>query len=312
MKIVRGLSRLGGFLKGSVVTIGVFDGVHIGHRSVIRRVVERAHKLKLKSVILTFDPHPLKILRPASKIPSLISLSHRTKLIRELGADTLIVVNFTKSFARLSPGTFLKDVLVKRLGSREAYVGSNFYFGRGASADVNKFKNLAKSYGIRIKIVRPVKVSGKVVSSSLIRKLISKGDLGPASRLLGRRVSVFGTVVSGANLARELGYPTANINPHHEAVPPSGVYAVTADLAGKRLRGILNIGVRPTFYAPRDRESAIELHIFDFHERIYGREVEIFFVKKLRNEIKFAEKEALVAQIKKDEKKARAVLRRIY
>lgn len=310
MKVVHGIKNLKESIRGSVVTIGVFDGVHIGHKRVIDKAVSRARELRLESVVLTFDPHPAKMLEPRPSVPSLISLDHRIRLIGALGVDTLVVVKFTRKLAALSPERFVKDVLVRRLGAKCVYVGENFYFGAGAKAGVNKLKRIAAVFGVEVAEVQAVKVRGRIASSSLARALISKGDLDAASKILGRPVSVLGTVVRGSRLARELGYPTANINPHHEAIPPAGVYAVKVRLDKSYYKGVLNIGVRPTFYAPRDRETEIEVHIFNFKNNIYGRDIEVFFIKKIRDEFEFEGRGALIDRIKLDEKTARAILLR--
>ena len=309
MKTIRGLRKLKRPIKGSIVTIGVFDGVHIGHRKVINKVVSAAKKLCLKSVVLTFDPHPLKVLHTSSGVPSLISLNHRIKLIKELGLDVLVILKFTKSIAGLAPEKFVRDILICKIGMKEIYVGKDFYFGKGASSGPEVLKNLAKKFLFKTTMVKSVKIGRNIVSSSVIRRFIINGNIEKASRFLGRPVSVLGTVVGGSKLARVLGYPTANINPHHEAIPPSGVYAVRVRFKKRVLKGVLNIGSKPTFYSPKDRKTAIEVHIFDFDKRIYGRELEVLFVKKIRDEFKFKDKDALVAQIRQDEAIARKLLR---
>lgn len=294
--------------KGAVIAIGVFDGVHIGHRKIIKSAVGRAGKLGLKSVVLTFDPHPMKVIRPGAKVPSLISICHRVRLIKEIGAAAVVILKFTKAVARMSAGEFIGDVLIKRFGMKELYVGQDFRFGAGAVTGIKDLGLLASAYDFRLNVVKPVKADRQIVSSSAIRRLIMKGDIRKAQKFLGRPVSVLGTVVSGARLARELGYPTANINPHHEVIPPSGVYAVRVRLNKDMLNGVLNIGFRPTFYGPRDKEPSIEVHIFDFNKRIYGKDLEIFFVRKIRDESRFADKDALVEQVRKDENAARSIL----
>ncbi|MCM8761579.1 MAG: bifunctional riboflavin kinase/FAD synthetase [Candidatus Omnitrophica bacterium] len=311
MNIIKGLNALKRPRAGSVVTIGVFDGVHIGHVKVIGGVVKAAKKLKAKSIVFTFEPHPAKVLHTEVDIPSLMSLAHRIRLIGSLGVDILVIVNFTDAVSGMSAVEFMENVLVKKAGVKEVHVGDNFYFGRGALAGVAVLKEIARQFSFRVKIVKPAKVAGRMVSSSLIRSLILSGDIKNAARLLGRPVSILGTVVSGARLARELGYPTANINPHHEVIPPRGVYAVLVRFKGKLYEGVLNIGSRPTFYAPRDQEPTIEVHIFGFKGRIYGMDIEVFFIKKLREEMAFSSKEDLVRQIEKDSRAARKVLRSV-
>lgn len=310
MKILRGLGSLRLAQQSSVVTIGVFDGVHVGHGAVIRKAIARAKILGLESVVITFDPNPAKVLSSSSKAPSLISLEHRIRLIDSMSPDYVAVLKFTKTLASFSPEAFAKNILLAHAGAGEVYVGDNFYFGKAAEADAQELQRLGIRLGFKVTIVRAVRIGRKRISSSYIRKLVTSGRLDEAEKFLGRPVSVLGTVVSGANLARELGYPTANLNPHHEVIPPSGVYAVMVRYSGKLFKGVLNIGNRPTFYAPRDQEPALEVHIFGFKKRIYGHDLEVFFIKKIRDEKKFSGKEGLIRQIKKDEKSALAILRK--
>jgi riboflavin kinase/FMN adenylyltransferase len=306
MRLLRGLGRLRLPEGGSITTIGVFDGVHLAHARIIGGAVKRARALGLKSVVITFDPHPARVLGGAAGVPSLISLEHRIRLIGALGPDYIVVARFTRSFAALKPEAFASRVLVSKAGAREVYIGDNFYFGRGASAGPASLEKIGRRLGFRVHIVPAVRIGSRRVSSSAIRALVRSGRLAEASRLLGRPVSVYGTVARGARIARELGYPTANINPHHEVTPPSGVYAVCANRAGRIYKGILNIGTRPTFYAPRDREPAIEVHMFGFRRKIYGEDIEVSFIKKIRDERRFRSARDLVRQIHKDERRALA------
>ena len=308
MKVIRGFKALEGHIKGSVVTVGVFDGVHVGHRDIISKVVSSARKTKLTSIVLTFDPHPIKVLRPHYEISSLISLNHRIRLIEDLGVDILIIAKFTGLFSRLNAEEFVKNILVNKLRIRHLFAGENFYFGKNASAGSKALKRLSKRFEFKITVIKSVKIGKHVISSSRIRKLISQGKLRAAASLLGRPVSVFGTVVKGSGIAKGLGYPTANINPHHEVIPPHGVYAVKVRLDKKMLRGILNIGFRPTFYNYRDEEPTIEAHLFGFKGNLYNKDIEVFFVKKIRLERKFKSRTMLVKQIKSDMKTARRIL----
>ncbi|MDD5428625.1 MAG: adenylyltransferase/cytidyltransferase family protein, partial [Candidatus Omnitrophica bacterium] len=206
MKIIKGLKHLKRQPEGSVVTIGVFDGLHIGHRHVIEKAVRAAKESnRLASVAVTFDPHPVKVLSPGRYIPSLISLKHRIRLIEEIGADKLVIVKFTKSFSKMPPEKFVKNILIGKLRMKHIFVGENFYFGRGAGAGTELLRKLSRKYGFGITAVKPVKVSGRIANSSLTRDLISKGKLREAARLLGRPVSVLGTVVKGSGIARGLG-----------------------------------------------------------------------------------------------------------
>ncbi len=289
---------------GSAVTIGVFDGIHIGHKAVIGRAIEASRKNGLVSAVLTFDPHPLKLINPSSNVPNLISLDHRIRLIENMGADLTVVLDFTKPVSRLSPEDFVSDILIEGMNAKEIYVGENFFFGRNAEAGTRELAEIAGRYGVKVEVVRPVRRLGVIVSSSAIRRLILNGNIGKAALFLGRPVSVLGTVVKGISLARELGFPTANINPHHEVVPPGGVYAVRVKVADTLKKGVVNIGLRPTFYSSRDLEPTIEVHIFDFNERIYDQDLEVLFIKKLRDEKRFDDKKALIRQIRQDARNA--------
>lgn len=315
MKIIRGLKNIKIPGRGSCVTIGVFDGVHAGHKKIISRVVAQSRRLRMKSVVITFDPHPASVLNPKSKIPSLISLDHRIRLIESLGVDILIIVKFTRTFSSLPAQIFVKNILVGRLRTKRIFVGENFYFGKNAAANTAVLKRLSKCFKFKLTTISPIKAAGHVVSSSLIRRLITSGDLHQAAKLLSRPVSVFGTVVKGHGLAVGLGFPTANINPHHEIVPPCGVYAVRVTLGThpkmicpRSYHAVLNIGLRPTFYSPRDEEPTIEVHLFGFKGNLYGKDIEVEFVKKIRDERKFRSKKALVNRIRADAALARKIL----
>jgi riboflavin kinase/FMN adenylyltransferase len=195
--------------------------------------------------------------------------------------------------------------LVKKFRARAIVVGEDFRFGKDASSGIQDLVRIARARSVKVDIVRHLKRGGKIISSTIIRKMVLKGRIDKASELLGRPFSILGTVVGGARLARKLGYPTANVNPHHEAMPPSGVYAVRIKFGSRLYNGVMNIGVKPTFYDHgRDREPSIEVHIFGFRQRIYGRDLEITFVRRLRAEKKFKTIDSLIRQIKRDESEA--------
>ncbi len=296
-------------MKKSVVTIGVFDGVHIGHRAVIKKIVRRAKAVGAVSIVVTFDPHPLKVLGAGHLVPSLMSLKHRVRAIKDMGVDKVMVMKFDRRLSGMDPDGFIKNIIRKRLNAVEVFVGEDFCFGKGAGADIRALKRIGTAAGLKVYPVPAVRSEGRIISSSGIRGLVSAGRIREASKLLGRPFSILGTVVSGAKLARVLGYPTANINPHHEAMPPSGVYAVNVKLNKRLLKGVMNIGVRPTFYDHgRDAEPSIEAHIFDFHGSIYGKDLEIIFVKRIRAEKKFNTIDSLIAQVRRDEKAAKRLL----
>jgi riboflavin kinase/FMN adenylyltransferase len=302
MQILHGINQLKKYPK-PVVAMGVFDGVHRGHRSILRQAVACARRINGRSIALTFWPHP-------QKEKSLYSLEHRLRLIASFGIDACAVVNFNSRFAGMEAEDFVKNILARKLGARYVYVGKNFRFGRSARGDYKVLKRLAKVYGFRLKLFKVLKTKNTPISSTVIRGLIRAGKLSVAQKLLGRPVSVLGTVVRGASFARKLGFPTANINPHHEVIPPSGVYAVNALIDRKRFNGLCNIGFNPTFNQGSLRDPHIELHIFNFQKNIYAKPVEIRFIRKIREEKKFPTAFALIEQIEKDIKVAHALFSR--
>jgi len=298
--------------------IGIFDGVHRGHQKILKRLVREAARSRTRALVITFFPHPRKVLNPKSKIPSLISLKHRIGLIKDLGVDFFVVIKFTKSIARMAPEDFIQKILIERLNIKMLVVGKSFLFGSKGKGNFNLLKKASRIYGFKLFGVESVKLKGLAISSTRIRKKIEIGDLKNAALMLGRPVTVLGTVARGRGIGKKIGFPTANIDPHHEAIPPSGVYAVDVKIHKKNFKGILNIGTRPTFSRLRtthgvypeqgrgirvrgmDIDPIIELHIFNFKKHIYGKDLEIVFKRKIREERRFSSVEALQRQIKTD------------
>lgn len=309
MKIYKSLKSIQRPLKGAVVAVGIFDGVHVGHMRIIKSLVRRAKALRKKSVVLTFFPHPFSILYPKKTIPLLSSLDHRLRLLKSLGVDIIVLIRFNKGFANMRPETFVSRVLMDKLNMKEMLVGEDFIFGRRGGGDTASLKRLAKKHGFKFRKITLLKIKGKAVSSTYIRALILKGKLKKASHLLGRPVSILGTVKQGTKIGRMLGFPTANIDPHHEAIPPSGVYAVRVTLDKSTYKGIVNIGFRPTFHPPHYApEPTIEVHIMNFKKDIYGRDLEIIFTKRIRPEKRFKDRESLKRRITLDVEAARKIL----
>lgn len=310
MRIIRGIKNLK--VKGpTAVTIGIFDGVHKGHRKILKELKKYSRIMKGKSCVITFEPHPLKILTPKESPPSLISTAHKMRLLEANGVGAALVINFTKYFSKTAPSRFAEEILKKRLNAKLLLVGEDFVLGKGRSGDVRHLKEIGVRFGFNVRSVKSLKSNGRVISSTLIRRLIMSGRLAEAKKLLGRDVAVLGTVGKGARRGREIGFPTANIDPHHEAVPPSGVYMVRAKFGGRSYNGVVNIGFCPTFHPASARgrgvhshrkyaEPVIEAHIFDFDGNIYGRDMEIIFLKKIRDEKKFGGPRELAMRIEKD------------
>lgn len=290
MRTIFGLVKIKRIPK-AVVALGVFDGVHRAHREILKYAVKQAQSIKGRSVVVTFWPHP-------QGQASLYSLKHRLRLIEELGVDTCIVINFSPSFAKISAEDFVKDILVDRIGARYICIGKNFRFGKEARGDFKLFKRLSHEYRFGLKVFGVMKVKRLPISSTSIRRAISRGNLKAAQSLLLEPVSVLGTVIRGNSLAKQLGFPTANINPHHEVLPPSGVYAVKVIFKHKKFKGVCYIGSKPTFKPQSGKH--IEVHIFNFKQKIYAKDLEIQFIRKIRNEKKFSSAALLARQIKKD------------
>ncbi len=305
MILIRGLRKLRKF-SNPVVALGVFDGVHLGHINILKSTVARARIIKGQSIVITFDPHP-------QKEPSLYSLEHRLRLFKQLGLDAAIVINFSKVFSAIPAQSFLKDILCAKIGARYIYVGKNFRFGKGAKGDLKLLKDSGKACGYKLKAFDVIRVLNKPVSSTSIRRLIKIGDLVHAGKLLTRQVSILGTVIPGNSLGRLIGFPTANINPHHEVIPPSGIYAVRVSIEARAYSGVCYIGTRPTLESswgkPANPKVHVEVHIFDFKGDIYNKYLEIRFIKKIRQDRKFRTIKSLAAQIEKDAAAAKKILR---
>jgi riboflavin kinase/FMN adenylyltransferase len=301
MKILYGVKQIRRF-RNPVLALGVFDGVHRGHINILRSAVRKARSIKGRSVVMTFWPHP-------QKEESLYSLEHRLRLFDQIGIDACIVVNFTETFAGMSPEDFIRDILAGKIGAHYIYVGRNFRFGKSQKGDLRTLRKSAKVYNYKLKAFSVIKTQDKPVSSTYIRRLIKSGEFKKAQYLLTRPVSILGSVIPGDYLGRKIGFPTANINPHHEVIPPSGIYAVRVILDNKKYKGVCYIGRRPTLQT-QDLElrTHIEVHIFNFKRNIYNKYLEIQFIKKIREDKKFKDFATLARQIQKDVAAAKKIL----
>jgi riboflavin kinase / FMN adenylyltransferase len=306
MEILHSISELGELDGPLFLAIGVFDGVHLGHRAVISTSARHAHSAEGTPVVLTFDPHPAKVLRPNNSPHLITSTPHKVALIRALGVSHLLVIHFDEKFAATSPQQFVEQLLTSAKPLREICVGHEWSFGRNRAGNLTLLRELGSCHHFNVVGIPPVKVNGAVVSSTAIRARIERGDFAGAAVLLGRDYTILGTVKEGAKLGRQLGFPTANLSAHSEQFPPNGVYFVEAWLDGVLHHGLVNIGVRPTVTGEKG-ERSIELHLLDFHRDIYGADVEVRFVKFMRPEQKFESVEALAQQIATDVKTARAL-----
>lgn len=289
----------------SVLTLGNFDGLHMGHQELVRMIIHRAKEIGALSMVVTFRPHPLKVLAP-EKCPPLISIyEEKIRLFEKLGIDVLVKIPFTLEFSTMSPEDFVRDILCETLGAREIFVGYNYRFGKGREGDIRKLRALGEKYGFKVREIEQIAVDGEVVSSSKIRTLLKEGEVEHAARLLGRTYAITGIVVRGDGRGKGLGFPTANIASKHTIIPSDGVYAVRLVVRERAYDGIANIGMRPTF---SKKALAIEVHVFNFNEDIYGEDISLCFIRKIRQEKKFKGAEALVSQISADIEVAKEIL----
>lgn len=292
---------------GCVATVGVFDGVHLGHFHVLREVVARARSRSAISVMVTFADHPKSVL--LGRAPETVtSLEHRLLLFRRAGIDATLVLRFTPELRELTAERFTRRVLLDGLGLRELVFGFDSKFGRDRGGNPESLRPLSDSLDFSIAEVPPLRLSGRAVSSSFIREAVQLGDLDKASAMLGRPVSLLGTVIQGDRRGRELGFPTANLDLHHELQPPRGVYAGLVRLVGEEEPGLLpavvNLGCRPTF---AEAGESVEVHLLDWEGDLYGRELEVFFLQRQRAEMSFPDGEALRLQIAEDVAEARVI-----
>lgn len=300
MRILRTFGELTG---DTFLAIGVFDGVHLGHQRVIGRARDDAKAAGGISVVLTFDPHPMRILRPDQAPLLLTSTAHKLALIEKLGADACLLVKFDKEFSEMPAETFIQHIAP----CRQVCVGTRFRFGHNRAGDVRLMEQLAPNFGFTLREIQSVLTTdGEMISSTAVRQHVVTGNLERAAAMLGRPFSILGTVEKGDHRGRELGFPTANLDPHNEALPPNGVYAVRVAFGVERFGGVVNIGIRPTFEGERQR--VLEVHIFEFMREIYGMDIEVEFVKKLRDERKFESAAELKTQIAADVGVARQLL----
>ena len=304
MQILRSISELR-LLPGPLfLAIGVFDGVHLGHQAVISTSARHAQDANGTPVVVTFDPHPAKVLRPQDAPHLLTATPHKLALIRDLGVAHLLVLHFDRQFAATAPEEFVGQLVTNSAPLREICVGHEWSFGKGRAGNLALLKQLGPIHGFDVVGVQAVTLNGEVVSSTAIRRAVADGDLIKATQMLGREYTILGTVKAGAKLGRKLGFPTANLSAHSEQFPPNGVYVAEARLAGALFRGVANLGYRPTVSAGTP-ERLLELHLFDLNRDIYGEEVEVRFLRYLRPEQKFESVEALAGQISRDVAQAR-------
>ncbi len=307
MKVITNLTSAHTFLKpGSAIAIGNYDGVHFGHQAILKQLTTYAKAHKLRSVLLTFDPHPANILAPRAGLHRINTLDQKLELLAKTGLDGVIIQPFDKKFAHVKPKDFFEKILIKKLHAQFVIVGHDFTFGARRQGTTETLEKLGRLHHIAVRLVDAQTHHGVLVSSSVIRNLIREGNLPLANKLLTRSFFIDGTIVHGHHRGTALGIHTANIKTDNELLPPDGVYATFATIDHKKYASATNIGKNPTF---DDVERSIECHIFNFDKDLYGKKIRVTFEQKIRDEIRFASPKALVKQIEKDIAETKKILR---
>jgi riboflavin kinase/FMN adenylyltransferase len=305
MKIIRTLDDIPEILPNPVVTIGNFDGVHLGHREIFRRVKESAAEVGGVSVAITFFPHPLKVVAPDRNFKLITTYPQKEALIESSGIDYLISIPFSLEFAAISAEEFVNDILVRRIGVKRIIIGYDYAFGRDREGNVEMLRSLGGEFGFSVEMLEQIGDEGTPFSSSMVRTLIENGDVKGVIPLLGRYFSVGGKVVHGLQRGKELGFPTANIHPEEELLPKPGVYAVKVLHSGRILDGACNIGYNPTF---NNGKLTVEVHLLDFDGDLYGQVLRIYFISRIRDERPFFDVSELKQAIEKDIAVCREIL----
>ncbi len=291
----------------TLLTIGVFDGVHAGHRYLLEKLQQRAAEKNLLSGVVTFNPHPQSVLHPHNQLPGLSNLEDRIRAFQELDVNIVAVLTFTPRVAQLSAQEFM-SLVKKQLRMRGIMVGPDFTLGRGGEGNINLLRALGREMEFTVEVIPPFTINGEVVSSTLIRRALAQGDMRKVERLMGRYFHLRGKVITSDKRGRVLGFPTANLDipiTSGQALPGNGIYATIAQVDGKQFPSATNIGIRPTF---GEREKTVETHLLNYKGDLYGKDIRVEFVQKLRDEQRFPSSEELKAQIEKDVREVEAIL----
>ncbi len=306
MRVVRDLDSLQPRPPHVVLTIGNFDGVHLGHRAIFRKVVRTARALQGTAAVLTFEPHPLRVLAPQRAPLRINTAAEKVRLVEASHIDLLLVLEFNRRFADLSAEAFVAELLVGKLGIRHLIVGYDYAFGRNREGNSDFLAAKSRQYGFTLEALEPICRAGEVYSSTRIRQALLQGDVAGVIAVMGRNFTLDGRVVHGAGRGRQLGFPTANLETDKELLPATGVYAVKVKWQGRLYDAVVNIGRRPTF---ANQEATLEIHLLDFQQDLYGQTLRIYFVERLRPEQRFASVEALKSAVHNDIEQARDCLR---
>ena len=304
MKIIRHASHHSPF-PHPVIGLGNFDGVHLGHRMILSRLVAAARERRGTALAMTFYPHPLSVLRPGSPVPLILGLGEKLRRIAELGVDGIVLQRFGRAFSQLAPEAFVRQYLLDAIGVEKILVGHNFSFGRDRAGNAHLLSALGKRWGFEVEVIGSVTVGRQEVSSTVVRSLLQSGKLHEATTLLDQPYAVSGRVVQGFQRGRQIGFPTANIRPRTSVLLPNGVYAVRAGVDDGEYNAVANVGVNPTFGA---NQRTVETNLFDFSADLYGKRLRVSFIKYLRAERKFSSVDELVQQIGEDADRARRFL----
>jgi riboflavin kinase/FMN adenylyltransferase len=306
MQIIKGSRKLIKkiVLKNPVVTLGNFDGVHRGHQRILQKVIQRAKAVEGISAVYTFNPHPLEVLKPEQAPLKITTFEEKANLIDYIGIDYLITETFTKRFSEQSPEEFVKTIICDRMHPREIVIGHDYAFGKNRQGAVELLKKMGQAFHFRVHVVSDIKIKNIPVRSTTLRNLISSGKVSLAQKLMGRPYCLTGKVVHGKQ--RKIGFPTANLNPAKRVLlPGNGVYAICAATPYGKFNGVVSIGYNPTF---EGKKRTIEAHMFNLNKNLYGKEITIYWIKRIRSEKKFPDAETLAAQIEKDIAFAKKIL----
>lgn len=297
--------------KNTVVTIGTFDGIHLGHEKIIEEVIKKTSIYGGRNIVVTFDPHPRNVVSKGNNIKLLNTLDEKIEILKDLGIENLLVVKFTNEFSQLTSEEFFKKYIINGIGIKEVVIGYDHHFGKGRDGDKSTLEELGREFDFSVTSVDAVSINGITVSSTKIRNALDKGDVKLANTLLGRYYSFSGTVIKGDQRGRQLGFPTANIKPDDEnkLLPLLGIYAVEFIVDDKKYTGLMSIGKRPTFYD--EGKITTEVYIFDFEKEIYGKHVTVNMVERIRGEEKYSSAEELVEQMNKDKEAGLEIFARI-
>jgi riboflavin kinase/FMN adenylyltransferase len=309
MKVFKKLSEITPEFMGAYVTIGNFDGVHRGHIPILKKLSLEAHAAETKAVVITFDPHPKHILHPAIEPFHLITTTdEKIHLMEDLGIDAMLIIPFSMEFSKIKAEEFIRQVLWERLRIRKILIGYDYSFGKNKEGNEGLLRDFGEKLGFEVAVIKAVRLETDIVSSTRLRLTILEGNVRKAASLLGRPYNVSGLIVHGKNRGSLMGFPTANIKPDKSLIPASGVYAAMVSLHDALYQAVLNIGHNPTF---SDEDLSIEVHLLDFRGEIYGERLNILFIDRLRDEIKFDGPEKLIEQIKQDVVQARAIFKKL-